>query len=80
MNESFVGLDNKTTFEPEKMSAMVISQRHKRNLFDASGLYFYGEELSIVDETTLVGLKTGPMVQPPRGARPPRPSNSGWAA
>ena len=62
-------IDNKTTFEPEKMSAMVISQKHKINLFDASGLYFNGEELSIVDETTLVGLKIdnkmrwGPMVK-----------------
>ena len=48
---------------------MVISQQHKNNLFDASGLYFNGEELSIVDETTLVGLKIdnkmrwGPMVK-----------------
>ena len=39
------------------------------NLFDASGLYFNGEELSIVDETTLVGLRIdnkmrwGPMVK-----------------
>ena len=49
--------DNGTTFEPEKMYAMVISHKHKINLFDASGLYFNGEELSIVDETTLVGLK-----------------------
>ena len=31
---------------------MVISQKHKDNLFDASGLYFNGVELSVVDETT----------------------------
>ena len=60
------GLDNKTTFEPEKMEAIVISQ--KRVPFDASGIMFNGEELSIVDDTTLVGLKIdkrmrwGPMV------------------
>jgi len=60
------GLDNKTTFEPEKMEAIVISQ--KRVPFDASGIMFDGEELSIVDDTTLVGLKIdkrmrwGPMV------------------
>ena len=33
-------IDNKATFEQEKMSAMVISQKYKRRLFDASGLYF----------------------------------------
>ena len=49
------GDDNKTTFEPEKMSVMVISQ--KRVPFDASGIFFNGEELSVVDDTTLVGLK-----------------------
>jgi len=60
------GDDNKTTFEPEKMSAMVISQ--KRDPFDASGIIFNGEELSVVDDTTLVGIKIdkrmrwGPMV------------------
>jgi acetyl/propionyl-CoA carboxylase alpha subunit len=60
------GNDNKTTFEPEKMSVMVVSQKH--NPFDASGIFFNNEELSIVDETTLVGLKIdrrmrwGPMV------------------
>ena len=60
------GDDNKTTFEPEKMSVMVISQ--KRVPFDASGIFFNGEELSVVDDTTLVGLKIdrrmrwGPMI------------------
>ena len=60
------GDDNKTTFEPEKMSAMVISQ--KRQPFDASGIIFNNEELSVVDDTTLVGLKIdrrmrwGPMI------------------
>ena len=60
------GLDNKTTFEPEKMCVMVISQKHKP--FDPSGIYFNGEELSVHDDTTLVGLKIdrrmrwGPMV------------------
>ena len=49
------GDDNKTAFEPEKMSAMVISQ--KRKPFDASGIIFNNEELSVVDDTTLVGLK-----------------------
>ena len=37
------------------MSVMVVSQKH--NPFDASGIFFNNEELSIVDETTLVGLK-----------------------
>ena len=60
------GNDNKTTFEPEKMSVMVVSQRH--HPFDASGIIFNHEELSVVDNTTLVGLKIdrrmrwGPMV------------------
>ena len=60
------GNDNKTTFEPEKMEAIVISQ--KRVPSDASGIMFNGEELGIVDDTTLVGLKIdkrmrwGPMV------------------
>ena len=49
------GDDNKTTFEPEKMSVMVISQR--REPFDASGIIFDNEELCVVDDTTLVGLK-----------------------
>jgi hypothetical protein len=49
------GDDNKTTFEPEKMSVMVVSQR--RVPFDASGITFDNEELSVVDDTTLVGLK-----------------------
>ena len=45
---------------------MVVSQRH--HPFDASGVIFNGEELSVVDDTTLVGLKIdrrmrwGPMV------------------
>ena len=45
---------------------MVISQ--KRDPFDASGIIFNGEELSVVDDTTLVGIKIdkrmrwGPMV------------------
>ena len=61
------GDDNKTTFEPEKMSAMVISQ--KREPFNASGIIFNSEELSVVDETTLVGLvidrrmRWGPMIK-----------------
>jgi acetyl/propionyl-CoA carboxylase alpha subunit len=60
------GLDNKTTFEPEKMCVMVISQKKKP--FDPSGIVFAGEELSVHDDTTLVGLKIdnrmrwGPMV------------------
>ena len=37
------------------MSVMVISQ--KRVPFEASGIFFNGEELSVVDDTTLVGLK-----------------------
>ena len=49
------GDDNKTTFEPEKMSVMVVSQR--REPFDASGIIFDNEELCVVDDTTLVGLK-----------------------
>jgi len=49
------GNDNKTTFEPEKMSVMVVSQKH--HPFDASGIIFNHEELSVVDDTTLVGLK-----------------------
>ena len=50
--------DNKTTFEPEKMSAMVVTQRRSDPFdIDAAGIIFDGEELSIVDETTLVGLK-----------------------
>ena len=59
--------DNKTTFEPEKMSVMVVTQRHS-DPFDAAGIYFDGDELSVVDETTLVGLtidkklRWGPMV------------------
>ena len=58
---------NKTTFEPEKMSAMVVSQ--KREAFNASGIIFNNEELSVVDETTLVGLvidrqmRWGPMIK-----------------
>ena len=44
------------TFEPEKMSAMVITQR-RSDPFNATGIMFDGEELSVVDETTLVGLK-----------------------
>jgi hypothetical protein len=61
------GLDNKTTFEPEKMCVMVISQKKKP--FDPSGIYFNGEELSVHDDTTLVGLKIdkrmrwGPMIE-----------------
>jgi hypothetical protein len=60
--------DNKTTFEPEKMSATVIIQR-RSDPFNAAGIMFDGEELSVVDETTLVGLKIdekmkwGPMVK-----------------
>ena len=59
-------IDNKTTFEPEKMSVMVVSQ--KRVPFDPSGIVFDTNELSVVDTTTLVGLKMdsrmrwGPMV------------------
>ena len=33
-----------TTFEPDKMSAMVVSQ--KCEPFDVSGIFFNGEELS----------------------------------
>ena len=61
------GDDNKTTFEPEKMSAMVVSQ--KLEPFNASGIIFNNEELSVVDETTLVGLvidrrmRWGPMIK-----------------
>ena len=61
------GLDNKTTFEPEKMRVMMISQKKKP--FDPSGIIFAGEELSVHDDTTLVGLKIdnrmkwGPMIK-----------------
>ena len=47
---------------------MVVTQR-RSDPFDAAGIIFDGEELSVVDETTLVGLeideemKWGPMVE-----------------
>jgi hypothetical protein len=37
------GDDNKTTFEPEKMSVLVVSQ--KKDPYDDSGITFNGEEL-----------------------------------
>ena len=37
------GDDNKTTFKPEKMSVLIVSQ--KKILYDASGITFNGEEL-----------------------------------
>ena len=61
-----MALHNRTTFEPKKMSVMVVSQ--KKSPFDAAGIVFEGEELRVLDETTLVGitidsrLRWGPMV------------------
>jgi hypothetical protein len=55
------GDDNKTTFEPEKMSVLVVSQ--KRNPYDASGITFNGEELRVLDDATLVGLKIDPKLR-----------------
>ena len=55
------GDDNKTTFEPEKMSVLVVSQ--KKNPCDASGIVFNGEELRVLDDATLVGLKIDPKLR-----------------
>ena len=62
--------DNLTTFEPEKMSAMVFSQKKKPFTLTShsASIWFGGEEMTVREDTTLVGLlidqrmRWGPMV------------------
>ena len=73
------GDDNNTTFEPENMQVLVVSQ--KKNPYEASGITFNGEAPQTLDDATPVGLQLSRTrvicgsepARQPRTRRPTRP-------